>query len=112
MSVPDVLHGLLTAAGPSGYEQAPAAVFRDACAPFADVVSDTVGSTVARVRGSGEGPVLAVVGHIDEIGLIVTHVDDEGFLWFTRAIEEPMTSTDTSANPSAAARHAAAGAVS
>ena len=22
------------------------------------------------------------MGHIDEIGLIVTHIDDEGFLWF------------------------------
>ena len=27
-------------------------------------------------------PLLAVVGHIDEIGLIVTHVDEKGFLWF------------------------------
>ena len=84
MSVPDVLRSLLTAAGPSGYEQAPAAVFREACAAFTDdVTTDTVGSTVARVRGSGDGPVLAVVGHIDEIGLIVHHIDDDGFLWFT-----------------------------
>ena len=84
MSVPDVLRRLLTAAGPSGYEQAPAAVFRDACAAFADDVGqDTVGSTVARVRGSGDGPVLAIVGHIDEIGLIVHHIDDDGYLWFT-----------------------------
>src|SRR3712207_8600741 len=29
------------------------------------------------------GPLVAVVGHIDEIGLIVTHIDDEGMLWFT-----------------------------
>jgi endoglucanase len=43
-----------------------------------------VGSTVARVGGTAEGgKVLAVVGHIDEIGLIVHHVDDDGFLWFT-----------------------------
>jgi putative aminopeptidase FrvX len=84
VSVPDVLRRLLTAAGPSGYEQAPAAVFREACAAFADdVVQDTVGSTVARVRGSGAGPVLAIVGHIDEIGLIVHHIDDDGYLWFT-----------------------------
>ena len=83
MSVPDVLSRLLTAAGPSGYEQAPAAVFRDACASFAEVSSDTVGSTVARVRGSGDGPVMAIVGHIDEIGLIVHHIDDDGYLWFT-----------------------------
>ncbi len=83
VSVPDVLRRLLTAAGPSGYEQAPAAVFRDACASFADVTQDTVGSTVARVRGSGDGPLVAIAGHIDEIGLIVHHIDDDGYLWFT-----------------------------
>ena len=81
--LPDVLRRLLTAPGPSGYEQAPAAVFREACAEFAEVTHDTVGSTVARVKGTGDGPVLAIVGHIDEIGLIVHHIDDDGFLWFT-----------------------------
>ena len=83
MSVPDVLRRLLTAPGPSGYEQAPAAVFRDACAEFAEVTQDSVGSTVGRVAGTGGGPVLAIVGHIDEIGLIVHHIDDDGYLWFT-----------------------------
>jgi putative aminopeptidase FrvX len=83
MSVPEVLRKLLTAPGPSGYEQAAAAVFRDAAAAFAEVSQDTVGSTVARVKGTADGPLLAVVGHIDEIGLIVHHVDDDGFLWFS-----------------------------
>jgi len=83
VSVPDVLRRLLTAPGPSGYEQAPAAVFRDACSAFAEVTQDSVGSTVARVNGTGDGPLLAIVGHIDEIGLIVHHIDDDGFLWFT-----------------------------
>jgi putative aminopeptidase FrvX len=83
MPVPEVLRKLLTAPGPSGYEQAAAAVFRDACAPFAEVTHDTVGSTVARVKGTAGGPLLAVIGHIDEIGLIVHHIDDDGFLWFS-----------------------------
>jgi putative aminopeptidase FrvX len=83
VSVPDVLRRLLTAPGPSGHEQAPAAVFREACAEFAEVTHDTVGSTVARVVGTAGGPVLAVVGHIDEIGLIVHHIDDDGYLWFS-----------------------------
>src|SRR3954453_19632349 len=83
MSVPEVLRKLLTAPGPSGYEQAAAAVFRDAAADFAEVTHDTVGSTVARVKGTAGGPLLAVIGHIDEIGLIVHHIDDEGFLWFS-----------------------------
>src|SRR4051794_15706816 len=83
MGMPDTLYQLLTAAGPSGYEQAPAAVFRDAAGAFAEVTYDTVGSSVARVPGTGEGRSIAIVGHIDEIGLIVHHIDDDGFLWFT-----------------------------
>jgi putative aminopeptidase FrvX len=83
MPLPETLHKLVTAAGPSGYEQAPAAVFREAAAKFAEVSYDSVGSTVARVAGTGGGKSVAVIGHIDEIGLIVHHIDDDGFLWFT-----------------------------
>src|ERR671929_581894 len=81
--LPDVFRRLLTAPSPSGYEQAAAAVFREAAAAFAEVTHDTVGSTVARVAGTAGGRSLAIVGHIDEIGLIVHHIDDQGFLWFT-----------------------------
>jgi endoglucanase len=83
MAVPESLLKLLTAAGPSGYEQAPAAVFREAAGAFAEVTHDSVGSTVAKVPGTADGRSLAIVGHIDEIGLIVHHIDDDGFLWFT-----------------------------
>jgi putative aminopeptidase FrvX len=82
VAVPPVLRSLLTAPGPSGYESAPSAVWREAASGFAEVSGDTLGSSVARVRGTGGGPLLAVVGHIDEIGLIVTHVDDSGFVFF------------------------------
>src|SRR5215211_5220427 len=83
MALPETLRRLLTAAGPSGYEQAPAAVFRDAASAFAEVTYDSVGSTVARVPGTAGGKSVAIVGHIDEIGLIVHHIDDDGYLWFT-----------------------------
>ena len=87
MPLPDVLRQLLTAAGPSGYESAPAAVFAEAGRRFTDDVEiDVMGSAVARVAGTSDpahpAPLLAVVGHIDEIGLIVTHIDDNGFLRF------------------------------
>jgi len=72
--VPPLLRSLLTAPGPSGYETAPTAVWREAASSFAELSADTLGSSIARVRGTGEGPLLALVGHIDEIGLIVTHV--------------------------------------
>jgi putative aminopeptidase FrvX len=80
--IPAVLAELLAAAGPSGYETAPAAAWRTAAEAFgAQVSSDTLGSSTAKVAGRTDRR-LAIVGHIDEIGLIVTHIDDEGFLWF------------------------------
>jgi putative aminopeptidase FrvX len=82
MPTPALLHDLLTAPGPSGYEQGPAAVWRAAAEAFANVEADVMGSQVARVAGTGGGPRLALVGHIDEIGLIVTHLSDEGFVHF------------------------------
>ncbi|HWI22136.1 MAG TPA: M20/M25/M40 family metallo-hydrolase [Baekduia sp.] len=77
----DTLRALLTAQGPSGYETAPAKVWRDA-ASFAEVEVDVMGTSLARVKGTGDGPTVAIIGHIDEIGLIVTHISDEGFLHF------------------------------
>jgi endoglucanase len=41
-----------------------------------------MGSSVARVAGTSGGPLLVILGHIDEIGVIVTHVDEHGFLFF------------------------------
>jgi len=85
MAVPELLQQLLTAAGPSGHETEPARVWRAGCAGFASQVSaDHVGSSLARVpaRSPGGGPTLAVVGHIDEIGLHVTHIHEDGYLHF------------------------------
>jgi putative aminopeptidase FrvX len=70
----------LRAGAPSGYEGPAAAVWRQA-ASFAELTTDGIGSSIARVGDAS--PLLAVVGHIDEIGLIVTHIDEKGFLWFT-----------------------------
>jgi endoglucanase len=81
VAAPELLLALLRAAGPSGYEAAPSAVWRDAAAAFAEVTHDALGSSVARVSGQRGGPLLAVIGHIDEIGLVVTHIDDKGFLF-------------------------------
>jgi putative aminopeptidase FrvX len=76
---PPLLDKLLRAGAPSGYEGPAAAVWREA-ASFAEVSSDGIGSSIARTGDAA--PLLAVVGHIDEIGLVVTHVDEKGFLWF------------------------------
>ncbi len=81
-----LLSGLLRARGPSGHETAPAAVWREAAGAFAEVSTDVIGTPLARVpakHGSRHpAPRLLVMGHIDEIGLIVTHIDEHGYLWF------------------------------
>jgi putative aminopeptidase FrvX len=82
MPIPPLLRELLTAPGPSGHETAPAEAWRRAAREFAEVSTDAHGSSAALVKGTANGPRLAVFGHIDEIGLIVTHVDDEGFVYF------------------------------
>src|SRR4051794_33254066 len=86
MPIPHFLGDLLTATGPSGYETRAAAVWRSRAESFAaEVVSDTIGSSVARVPSSsgGDGARLAgLVGHTDEIGLVVTHITEQGVLRF------------------------------
>ena len=83
MSAPELLIKLLSAPGPSGHESAPAAVWREYCSAFAkEVGGDRVGSSYARVPGTAGGLTVAVVGHIDEIGLHVSHIEDDGHLRF------------------------------
>src|SRR5438067_651763 len=83
MALPELLQSLLTAPGPSGHEDAPAKIWRHAASAFADVTADTLGTSFARV-GRGEGaPTLALLGHIDEIGVTITHIEDNGLLAFT-----------------------------
>ena len=82
MALPDVLRTLLSAHGPSGYETVPAGLWREAASSFADVRVDGMGNSYATVAGTGGGLSLAIVGHVDEIGLIVTHIDDSGFVYF------------------------------
>ena len=83
MPIQEFLERLLTATGPSGHETDPARVWREECSAFANEVGgDLVGSSFARVRGTADGLTVAVVGHIDEIGLHISHIDDDGYLRF------------------------------
>ena len=77
------LKRLLDTPGPSGFEGAPARVWRAEAATFAaDIRADVVGNSLATVEGDGTGPTILLAGHIDEIGIIVTHIDDNGYVYF------------------------------
>ncbi|MDX2182842.1 MAG: M20/M25/M40 family metallo-hydrolase [Gemmatimonadaceae bacterium] len=77
------LRRLLEATGPSGFEDAAAQVWREQARAFARVETDLVGNSFAWVgdRDDTEVPTILLAGHIDEIGVIVTWIDDDGFAW-------------------------------
>ena len=74
------LKRLLDTPGPSGYEAAAAKVWRDEASTFAaEVTADVHGNSMAVVNPGGS-PTIMLAGHIDEIGVIVTYIDDEGYV--------------------------------
>jgi putative aminopeptidase FrvX len=76
------LYTLLETASPSGFETEAARIWRAEAETFADEVEvDSNGNSYARLKGDGQK--VMIEGHIDEIGVMVTHIDDDGYLWFS-----------------------------
>lgn len=75
----EFLFRLLEVAAPSGLERRAADVWLKEAATFARTSEDHYGNAYAEI-GPEDAPVIALMGHLDEIGLIVSHVDSEGFL--------------------------------
>ncbi|MDR3316193.1 MAG: M20/M25/M40 family metallo-hydrolase [Coriobacteriales bacterium] len=79
------LVALTQAPSPSGYEQPAAQLLRERLALSANTVkTDVLGSVHGILCGTHpEGVSVLLAGHIDQVGYIVTHIDDEGFIAFT-----------------------------
>src|SRR5258708_18925640 len=77
----DFLNNLLTSPSPSGYEQPVQTVVRNYVGGFADEVkTDWHGNVIAAVNPAG-APRMMLAGHCDQIGLMVKHIDERGFVW-------------------------------
>ena len=78
---PPFLARLLDAMGPSGFEVDPARIWRAEAESFTDsVTTDVTGNTMASINADGR-PRVMLAGHIDEIGLQITYIDEDGFLY-------------------------------
>jgi endoglucanase len=75
------LKQLLDEPGPSAFERAPARRWRAEAERFATVDVDVSGNSWASLPG-GDSHHLVLAGHMDEIGVMVSHVDEEGFVSF------------------------------
>lgn len=74
---------LTDANGIAGNERAPREVMKKYIAPYADTVeTDNLGSVIAKKVGDENGPKIVVAGHLDEVGFVVTQIDDKGFIKF------------------------------
>ena len=74
------LKRLLDTPGPSGFEAAPARLWREEASRFATVSADVVGNSLAVAHGEGTVTIM-LAGHIDEIGVIATYIDDGGLVY-------------------------------
>ncbi len=80
----DFLKTLLGTPAPSGDETAAARVWRAEAKTFADdVYADVRNSSYAVLRGDPTVPRVLLAGHIDEIGLMISYIDSDGFLFFS-----------------------------
>jgi endoglucanase len=75
------LSDMINAISPSGYEHCAAAVWKEYASTFADSVeTDVHGNSHAVINKGGKVKVM-LAGHYDEIGFLISHIDDNGFLW-------------------------------
>ncbi len=78
------LASLIECPGPSNYEEQVQRLWRDEISPFvSDIRVDVHGNNIATLAGSGKISIL-IVGHSDEVGLIVRYITSEGFIYVSR----------------------------
>jgi tetrahedral aminopeptidase len=80
-----LIQKLVETPGPSGYEAQIRSVVRAEIEPYADELQvDALGNLIARKgKGGADGIRIMLAAHIDEIGIMVTQVDEKGFVRFT-----------------------------
>ncbi len=83
-----LLDGLTEASGVSGDESAVRRLIRELAEPLADSVRvDALGNLIAYKKGTSRGRggrLVMLAAHMDEVGLMVTHIDKAGYLRFAK----------------------------
>lgn len=81
----DFLEKLLVTPSPTGFESAGQKVWKEYVEQFADDVdTDAYGSAVAKLKTSFDVITVMLEAHCDEIGMIVQHITDEGFIYLNK----------------------------
>lgn len=95
----ELLKSLCADKGISGHESGMLDVVREAVGDFAEVTSDSLGNIIFSVGEKNAGKHIMLDAHIDRIGLVVTYIDENGFL-----SASPVGGIDLRTLPGAAVR--------
>lgn len=77
----DFLEKLIVTPSPTGYETEGQEVWKEFISQYADKVeSDAYGSAMARLNMNADLPTIMLEAHADEIGMVVQHISDNGFV--------------------------------
>jgi endoglucanase len=69
--------------GPSGFEGETAAIVKREAGKYADSITfDKLGSIISKMKGTSDTPKILLAGHMDEVGFVISGIDDSGFLTF------------------------------
>jgi putative aminopeptidase FrvX len=81
-----LLRELSESFGPSGFERETAGIVKREAQKYADEISfDKLGSVIAKKKGAAESPKILLAGHMDEVGFVVTGIDEgTGFVNFNQ----------------------------
>ena len=80
----ELIKKLVEAYGPSGFEDQIRELILAEVKPHADEISvDPMGNLIALKKGDGTGLKVMIAAHMDEIGLMITHITEDGFARFT-----------------------------
>lgn len=78
-----MLKELTDARGIPGNEKEPREVMKKYLSPYVDEIEqDHLGSLIGRKTGKEGGPKILIAGHLDEVGFMVSKIDDKGFIRF------------------------------
>ena len=81
----DLMRELCLAPGISGYEDEVADIIERELKDVADSIErDNMGNIIATKKGSKKAPKIMLAAHMDEIGLMVRFIDDNGFIKFSK----------------------------
>lgn len=91
----ELIRALVETFGPSGQEDAVRALLMDTLRDHVDEMrTDALGNLITLKRGAGGGKRVMLASHMDELGLVVSHIDDKGFARFqTLGGVSPLTLT-------------------